>query len=43
MTQRNERGRVMFVSSEGYDGEKCGVMYGKIMGRVPDMIGVYKF
>ena len=43
VVQRNERGRVMFVSSEGYDEEKFGVMYGKIMGRVSDMIGVYKF
>ena len=34
VVQRKERGRVMFVSSEGYDEEKFGVMYGKIMGRV---------
>ena len=30
VVQRKERGRVMFVSSEGYDGEKFGMAYERI-------------
>lgn len=34
VVQRKERGRVMFVSSEGYDGKKFGVMCEKIKRRI---------
>lgn len=34
VVQRKERGRVMFVSSEGYDGEKFGELYAKIRGKI---------
>lgn len=33
VVQRKERGRVMFVSSEGYDRQKFSVVYEKVMGR----------
>ena len=39
VVQRKERGRVMFVSSEGYDRGKFWVVYEKISGRVPEKIG----
>lgn len=39
VVQRKERGRVMFVSSEGYDRGRFGVVYEKISGRVPEKIG----
>ena len=34
VVQRKERGRVMFVSAEGYDGKKFGVMCEKIKRRI---------
>ena len=39
VVQRKERGSVMFVSSEGYDRGRFGVVYEKISGRVPEKIG----
>ena len=39
VVQRKERGRVMFVSSEGYDRGRFEVVYEKISGKVPEKIG----
>lgn len=40
VVQRKERGRVMFVSSEGYDKERFGIVYGKIQERAPETINI---
>lgn len=41
VVQRKERGKVMFVSSEGYDGEKFRGVYERIREKVSGRIGVY--
>lgn len=38
VVQRKERGRVMFVSSEGYDWEKFRMVYDRIREKVPEEI-----
>lgn len=38
VVQRKEQGRIMFVSSEGYDREKFGIIYRKIQDVVPPII-----
>ncbi len=40
VVQRKERGRMMFVGSEGYDGERFGIVYRKIQERVPETINI---
>ena len=40
VVQRNERGKVMFVSSEGYDKERFGIVYRKIQERAPETINI---
>ena len=40
VVQRKERGRVMFVSSEGYDGERFGIVYRKIQERAPETTNI---
>ena len=37
VVQRKERGRVMFVSSEGYDGERFKMMYEKIRKKLDEV------
>ncbi len=41
VVQRKERGKVMFVSSEGYDGEKFRGMYERIREKVSERISAY--
>ena len=40
VVQRKEQGRVMFVSSEGYDGERFGIVYRKIQERAPETTNI---
>ena len=41
VVQRKERGRVMFVSSDGYDRKKFGVIYEKIKEEMSKKVREY--